>query len=144
MTEEISFLKIKENEAYYRELFGTIKENFHVLFCGSRDFYDNKPIFYILSLLPAAAIVGQGEATGADKLAKDCAQYKGFDVIGYPANWTAFGRYAGPKRNRFMLEHFNPAFVFAFFSSKVRSKGTSNMIHIAREANKLIYVYEPL
>lgn len=46
----------------------------------------------------------QGEAPGADLLARQWARAKNIKLDGFPANWGMYGRSAGPRRNVEMLK----------------------------------------
>lgn len=79
-----------------------------VLVCGGRDFSDRDFVFATLdSRLAAEAIaeliVGFDPADPrpqwADRLAFEWATDRGVPVRCFPANWKAFGRAAGPRRN---------------------------------------------
>jgi hypothetical protein len=105
-----------------------------IIFCGDRNWDDEKPIRAALEeLIPEETIIINGGARGADKLAGRIAKEMGFDVIEVPANWEKYGKAAGPIRNREMLE-LNPTLVIAFHKNIEESKGTKNMLKIAKEA----------
>ena len=76
-------------------------------------------------------IVVEGGAKGADSLAKKVANKLGIEVREYPAEWDKYGRAAGPIRNQEMLGE-KPDLVLAFHSNIEKSKGTKNMITLAR------------
>ena len=86
-----------------------------VLICGSRDWTAHEPIRAWLSKLQDMGFdtVIEGEARGADIIAREEAQLLGFTVMPFPANWRQFGRAAGPIRNRQMLDE-QPELVLAF------------------------------
>ena len=46
----------------------------------------------------------------------------------FPAQWSKYGRAAGPLRNTQMLSEGNPDIVLAFHDNIKRSRGTRNMI----------------
>lgn len=83
--------------------------------------------------LPRNAIIIHGAAQGADHIAGKAASALGFDVIAVPAKWHIYGRSAGPRRNKEMLD-MNPNLVIAFHADITKSKGTKNMLSIARRA----------
>jgi hypothetical protein len=76
----------------------------------------------------------EGEAKGADSLARDVALELGFKVLSFPADWDKYHRAAGPIRNRQMLTEGKPDLVLAFHQDLTRSKGTKNMVTLARRA----------
>ena len=112
----------------------------HVLICGSREWRDVRPIKSILERLQAEhgleLLVVEGGAPGADMLAGTLCATMGIDYCVFPANWK--GRYtirngrvsywAGPFRNRLMLDVMQPAEVFAFHPFIQASKGTKDMV----------------
>lgn len=90
-------------------------------------------------------IVLHGDARGIDSLAD---QYftplrdVGVTVERFPADWTTYGKGAGPRRNQQMLDRLLAlqaegyrAGVMAFHDSLGTSKGTGGMVRIARNAS---------
>jgi len=74
-------------------------------------------------------VVIEGEAPGADTLGRIWAELHGIPVEQFPADWTRYGREAGPKRNKQMLDEGKPDFVVGFIDKpKAESRGTNNMI----------------
>ena len=106
-----------------------------VLVCGSR-FWKNKEKLYkfLDELEPYIDTVIEGEAPGADSMARDWALENQIPVKRYPANWDEFGKKAGPIRNRQMLMEGNPDLVIAFHEKIEKSKGTKDMINVANKA----------
>lgn len=108
-----------------------------VLVCGGRDFYDWRLLENALNSMlkaehPITHII-QGEASGADKLAKQWAKYTGVPTADFPAIWRIKGEYnpnAGPERNKRMLDEGKPDLVVAFPGGT----GTANMVKQAKEA----------
>ncbi len=98
-----------------------------VLVCGSRDWKDVSKIVERLCLLPEGTVVIQGDARGADLLAKDAATKMGLAVESFPADWDRYGRKAGPIRNRKMLDQ-KPSLVIAFHDNLAQSRGTIDTI----------------
>ena len=105
-----------------------------VLVCGSRDWNDRDMIRAALSRLPSGTIVIEGEARGADLLARSVAEELGFEVVKFPADWTRYHRAAGPIRNQQMLVEGKPDYVIAFHDDIRTSKGTFDMVNRARGA----------
>jgi len=102
-----------------------------VLICGDRNWTDEKLIEdYILSL-EAGSVIIQGEAPGADKIAKRLGKKHGYEVKGFEADWGRYGRAAGPIRNKRMVVEGVPDLVVAFHDDVSRSKGTKDMIKTA-------------
>lgn len=118
-----------------------------VLVCGGRDYSDRQKVWFELSRLehkvgkPFRGLI-HGAASGADTHARDwqgsriraasmvnCGLPKDLWCAGYPANWTAHGRAAGPIRNQHMLDQ-NPGveLVVAFPGGA----GTADMVRRAK------------
>lgn len=114
-----------------------------VLVCGSRDYTDEAFIFGILdNFLNGQGIteIIAGEARGVDAIAKRYAKSRAILYRGFPAEWDKYGRSAGPIRNKQMLDEGQPDMVIAF--RRAESKGTTNMIRQAQDANIETFVYE--
>lgn len=104
-----------------------------VLVCGGRDFSDAAMLRAQLDRLHAArpiAVLIEGDARGADKLAGEWAEAHGVTVRRFPADWQRYGRSAGPRRNQQMLDEGRPDLVVAFPGGK----GTAGMVKLARAA----------
>ena len=100
-----------------------------ILICGARDF-DDKIIIdnFILSLSKDAVII-EGEAKGADSLARDCAIQHGLEVEKYPVTgYDKYGRAAPILRNTRMLEEGKPDIIIGYSASIKSSRGTKNML----------------
>lgn len=105
-----------------------------VLICGGRDFNDY--LFFVYSLDEyqrrtdrTISEIIHGAAKGADACAHNYAMLKGIPVRAFPADWSKYGRGAGPIRNKQMLDEGKPDIVIAFPGSV----GTANMIKQAQE-----------
>lgn len=72
----------------------------------------------------------QGEARGADTLAKKWAQKNSVPTLDFPADWGYYGKSAGYYRNIQMLEEGEPSLVVVFPGGR----GTDMMCEIARKA----------
>ena len=102
-----------------------------VLVCGDRNWTDRDLLFGILSeahFYIGISCVIEGEARGADTMAREWAEERAITCEPYPANWAKFGRAAGPIRNTQMLNEGNPDIVYAFHDDIDASKGTGNMV----------------
>lgn len=111
-----------------------------ILVCGDRHWSNGKLILEHLRCFkddPACpseeVVVIDGMAAGADSIGHQVAVELGFGTERYPAEWSKFGRAAGPLRNKRMLVEGKPDLVLAFHNSLSSSKGTKNMVKIARE-----------
>jgi hypothetical protein len=104
-----------------------------VLVCGGRDFENSYGLYDTLDEIhkntPITTLI-QGEAKGADKLAKAWAEYNKVPTENYPANWDRDGKAAGPIRNKKMLVDGKPDLVVAFPGGA----GTFNMINQAKSS----------
>jgi len=74
------------------------------------------------------AVIIEGEAEGADILARKAAEALGLKVVRFPADWTRYGKGAGPIRNTQMLDEGHPTRFIAFHNDLTKSTGTLNMV----------------
>ena len=102
-----------------------------VLVCGSRNFYDWRSLEQELKEHDITLII-EGCASGADSLARQWAIYNEIPYEEYPADWSNYGKAAGPLRNQQMLDKGDPELVIAFMSPN--SRGTRHMVEIAKKA----------
>ena len=104
-----------------------------VLVCGGRDYSDTAELHKILSALhdwrPFTVLI-EGEASGADTLAREWAKMMKIPVEAYHADWDLFGTRAGTIRNSKMLREGNPDFAVVFPGGK----GTADMLRKLLEA----------
>lgn len=77
-----------------------------------------------------------GDCVGADQLGERFAKENGFAVEHFPADWQAFGKSAGPIRNRQMADAAD--YVICFWDGK--SRGTASMINYAKKLGKPVKV----
>lgn len=116
---------------------------FRVIVCGDRNWRDRETIRRALQALVDQhgldLLVAHGDARGADTLCHELCEEMGIDEARFPANWKGRVReqdgrnvyYAGPFRNRLMLQLLQPDRVLCFHSCIERSKGTKDMRDIA-------------
>ncbi len=103
-----------------------------VIIAGSRDFCDYDKFCGITDNFLKGIVkhkkitVLSGNCRGTDSLAKRYAKEKGYCLELHPADWTTYGKKAGPIRNREMVESADC--VLAFYSG---SKGTESLIKLA-------------
>lgn len=114
-------------------------ERFAVIIAGTRTFSDYRLLqercdYYFSSKKPTSIVCG--EARGADSLGKRYAQEHGIKVDSFPADWDTYGRKAGYIRNAQMAD--NADALIAFWDGK--SRGTANMISLARENGLLVRI----
>lgn len=109
-----------------------------LIFCGDRNWQDEYFIRSVGETLRKELgdfVMIEGEARGADRLSKKVALFNlGVEVVEFPANWAEFGRAAGAIRNEQMLKEGKATGVVAFHDDIYGSKGTRNMVDIARKA----------
>ena len=89
-------------------LFKSPKQGFKAIVCGGRDYSNKKRVFAALDKVHAKTpirLLIQGGAKGADLFAKKWAVSRDISHIEMRANWDAFGKAAGHKRNAEMLNY---------------------------------------
>ena len=121
-----------------------------ILICGDRNLNENDTnmINIIKKQLEKCYKQGytyiiHGNCTGVDKISAKLASeigYKEENIIKYPADWSQYGKKAGPIRNKQMLEE-NPEFILAFHSQIQKSKGTKDMIKQALKSGKIVWLF---
>ena len=116
-----------------------------LLVCGSRVWTDQARLIQVLdeihALKPITCLI-EGEARGADKMARQWAIANKVPVEAYPADWAALPQAAGLVRNTKMLMEGKPDLVVAFSKDLTQSPGTSNMIAQARRAGVEVLTYD--
>jgi hypothetical protein len=114
----------------------TVTRPLRVVVCGARDFSDAHRLNGVLDDLHARhtiAVVIEGEAPGADALARDWAESRDVPVEKYPADRP--GRAASASRNARMLAEGKPDHVVAFPATTLsESPGTLDMVTRAGRA----------
>lgn len=112
-----------------------------ILICGGRDFTDqeyvNRALRRLAQVYGRFDIIEGGQRTkdsdtgkiigGADYWAYAWGKANDFTVRTYPADWKTHGNYAGPIRNKQMLDVEAPDLVAAFKGGA----GTKNMLRQA-------------
>jgi hypothetical protein len=109
-----------------------------VLVCGGRDF--NDPLTFGswmggLMKRSGIAVIIEGGATGADRMAREFGKWAGIPVETFAADWKTHGRAAGPIRNQRMLTEAKPDIVMAFDGGK----GTADMVRRAKGAGVEVF-----
>lgn len=82
--------------------------------------------------------VVSGGAKGADEYGEILAANLGIQVEIYQPEWSRYGKQAGPVRNREMAK--NAEGLIAIWDGL--SRGTENMINLAKKAGLRIYVFQ--
>ncbi len=77
-----------------------------------------------------------GKCKGADQLGERFAKENGWNIEEFPAEWRKYGRAAGPKRNKTMVEKCDA--IICFWDGK--SKGTASLIQFAKQMKKTIAI----
>jgi hypothetical protein len=111
-----------------------------VLICGSRYFNDYNRLETILSDISGISAIIHGGANGADLLGERYARQNSIPVHRFPAEWSKYGKSAGPIRNRRMLRDGAPDLVIAFLAPN--SRGTKDMIKVAEKAGIPVKIVE--
>ena len=105
---------------------------FRIIISGSRNFNDyellKSTMNHLLSKIEEQIVVISGRCRGTDTLGERYAQEKGYQIDYFPAEWSKFGRSAGPRRNEQMARNANA--LVAFWDGV--SPGTKNMIALAK------------
>lgn len=110
---------------------------FACLIAGSRTFNDAKLLEETMDHLLAnkdKVLIISGGARGADTLAENYANKKGYKTLIMPAEWNKYGKSAGYRRNAKMHEAlacFEDRGCVLFWDGK--SKGTQHNIPLANE-----------
>lgn len=108
--------------------------------CGGRDFTNYFVVKNVLDRckLKKDTVIISGNAKGADTMGERYARENGLQLEIYPANWSKYGKSAGPIRNQEMCNVCDC--VIAFWDGM--SRGTKNMIDISKEAGHLVFVFD--
>lgn len=104
-----------------------------VLVCGGRDYSDVSRVSAVLDKLHHEAgidVVIEGGARGADRWAYQWADLNNVETNTFEADWENHGSFAGPMRNKRMLEEGKPDLVIAFPGGR----GTADMVRKALKA----------
>ena len=103
---------------------------------GSRTFTNYKYMKEILDSFSFSEIVSGG-AKGADSLARKYAEEKNIPITEILPDWNQYGKSAGFKRNKLIIDESDA--IIAFWDGK--SKGTAHSIRLAKEAGKNVYAF---
>lgn len=118
-----------------------------ILVCGSRDWHLAEPIRAALQeLLEYQAaqniMIIHGGARGADTIGGDIGKQLGMAVARVDANWDHYHKAAGAIRNKWM-HLLAPDYVLAFTPNYHTSRGTRNMINLAKTGQAALRIYTP-
>ena len=120
--------------------------NIAVIIAGCRDFSDYEKLKAAAdSIIPSEPnndiTIISGHANGADALGERYAREHKYNLELFPANWSLYGKAAGPIRNAKMANRaneFDKGVLVAFWDG--RSRGTKSMIDIAIEIGLEVHV----
>ena len=114
------------------------KDQARIIVAGGRDFTDyallSETLDVILNRYTLREVqIVSGCCRGADALGERYAREHGIPVVRFPADWQAYGKAAGPIRNRKMAEYAaeGDGMLVAFWDGK--SRGTASMIRLAEK-----------
>lgn len=105
-----------------------------VLVTGSREFEDPVPVYRALNdaLTNGMRSIVVGDCpTGADHYARTWAGMMGVPCEMVRADWTRWGKAAGPLRNRRMVDVYRPTACLAFFWPGAGNRGTTDCANYA-------------
>ncbi len=107
---------------------------FKVIIAGGRDFNNyellkTKCDYYLSNLDNAEIVVISGAARGADSLGEQYAKERGYKIDSHPADWDKYGKSAGYRRNKEMVDIASAA--ICFWDGK--SKGTKHTIDLCKD-----------
>jgi len=108
-----------------------------VIIAGGRDFEGDDTDVFLLQELDSMykfTEVVSGECSGADLFGEQFAFWYGISVVKFIADWTKYGKSAGPIRNKQMAEYADAVILFQ------GGRGTANMRQEAKKAGiKILY-----
>ena len=119
-----------------------------LLVCGGRGYQNREAAFDAfdrahekrpITLLIHGACVDRKSKLlrGADRWAEEWALAREIPYVGVPAQWSVYGRSAGPLRNQYMLDSLRPDCVLALPGHE----GTDDMVRRAHAAG--LEVWKP-
>ena len=111
-----------------------------ILVTGSRHWSNWDAVYNAIKNLkpPKDAILVHGGATGADRIAYACAGQLGIKSIAVRADWSKYGKAAGPIRNQEMIDTYRPDVCLAFPWED--SRGTWDCVQRAKKAGIKVIV----
>jgi hypothetical protein len=128
-----------EEKLIIKELRGILK--MRVVIAGSRTITDFDSVITLLTdisrLIEVSSVLNGMCPTGVDALALCWANECNIPVIKFPADWKAYGRAAGPLRNKQMAKEADCGVVIW----DGVSKGSKNMIQELKKLGKPVYEF---
>ena len=113
-----------------------------ILVCGDR-YWSNYELIkrVIMELAQEYTLkIINGGCCGADKIRSYVCEELNIIYQEVPANWAMYGKAAGPRRNRIMLD-LKPDLVLAFHDKIEESKGTKDCINEAKKRKIKVKLY---
>ena len=114
-----------------------------ILVTGSRNWSDWKLVKDVLVATckndENITIVSGDCPTGADRIATDLAEMRGWKIEKHPANWEVYGKAAGPIRNKRMVE-LGADICLAFIRDG--SAGATHTANLTKKAGIETLVYD--
>ena len=121
-----------------------------VIIAGSREFTDqtklNKVcrwIFKTARIPVSGTTIISGTCRGTDKMGEEYAREEGMAVARFPADWSRYGKMAGPRRNgemaRYAMKKGCNGVLIAFL--RADSRGTKNMIDINKRFHAVSHIH---
>ena len=109
------------------------------IIAGSRNFYGYAVLEEMINVITwEITEVVSGGAKGVDKMGELWADDHNVPLIRFPAEWDKYGKAAGYIRNKQMAEYADALIAIQLQGSK----GTANMITLAREMGLKVIVWE--
>ncbi len=110
-----------------------------LIIAGSRNITDYQILVNVIKLsgLNITEVVS-GTAYGVDKMGERWAKENNIPIKQFPANWSAYGKSAGYRRNEEMADYADG--LLALWDGE--SKGTKHMINIAKAQGLKVHVYK--
>lgn len=115
------------------------------IFTGGRDYKNQSKVFDIMNQFIShldTVVVGDCP-TGLDQFVRDwIAMTNHFNYKIYVADWDKFGRSAGPKRNKKMIDEMYKNSPFTILLAFPGQRGTRNCINNALSKNMMVFNVE--
>ena len=106
-----------------------------LMVCGSRTIVDEQWIFSKLNELFALhkdMVVLSGGAAGVDSIGEKWADLHNVPIEHFLPDWKKYGRSAGPRRNKIMVERAD--YIICFWDGK--SRGTASTVKYTQNCGK--------
>ena len=120
-----------------------------ILVTGARDWNDEQLIYEKLKeFVSRKVLIIHGCCQGVDMISDKVGKNLGFDILAKPAEWSHYGRAAGPIRNKEMinevLKYKNlgvETIVYAFHDNVDKSRGTKNCVNQATKMGLKVVIF---